>query len=192
MWPDTNQSQYARAELNLPTDLTAPEWAVHGRVRQRGRFSGRRGSSRGGPGDSMQGPMFLLDHRSVEFCHAFDLHPAVPEPPLVIPLERNRADEAGDAVLAEEDAAHAGAAFRFPAQPLDLGAEKKEGGEADLTLAELVERIGDVVGVRSTEISVRRFFKRHQISKQSLARRRAGPARRGPGAGGLEGGSGQS
>lgn len=60
--------------------------------------------------------------------------------------------------------------------------------EPDLTLAELVERIRDGVGVRITEISVRRFFKRHQISfKKNPARGRAGPARRGPGARTLEG-----
>lgn len=65
--------------------------------------------------------------------------------------------------------------------------------EPDLTLAELVERIRDGVGVRITEISVRRFFKRHQISfKKNPARGRTGPARRGPGARTLEGQPGQS
>ena len=52
--------------------------------------------------------------------------------------------------------------------------------EPDLTLMEIVERLAGGPGVKVTEISVRRFFKRHRISfKKNAARRRAGPAGRG-------------
>jgi transposase len=60
--------------------------------------------------------------------------------------------------------------------------------EPDLTLAEIVERLAAELEVKVTEISVRRFFKRHRISfKKNSARRRAGPAGRGREARGLEG-----
>jgi transposase len=52
--------------------------------------------------------------------------------------------------------------------------------EPDLTLMEIVERLAGGPGVKVTEISVRRFFKRHAISfKKNAARRRAGQAGRG-------------
>ena len=51
--------------------------------------------------------------------------------------------------------------------------------ESDLTLAELERRILKGVGVKTTEVSIRRFFKRHEITfKKNSARRRAGQAGR--------------
>ncbi len=51
--------------------------------------------------------------------------------------------------------------------------------EPDLTLAETERRILEGVGLRTTERSIRRFYKRHGISfKKNSARRRTGPARR--------------
>jgi len=62
--------------------------------------------------------------------------------------------------------------------------------EADLTLAEIVQRLQDR-GVRTTDSSVDRFLKRHGLSfKKNSARRRARAARRGRGAAALEGRSG--
>jgi transposase len=51
--------------------------------------------------------------------------------------------------------------------------------EPDLTLAELEQRILDGVGLKITEVSIRRFFKRHRISYKNSARLRADAARRG-------------
>lgn len=52
--------------------------------------------------------------------------------------------------------------------------------EPDLTLKELEERIFEGLKLRTTESSIRRFFKRHGISfKKNSARRRTGPPRRG-------------
>ena len=61
--------------------------------------------------------------------------------------------------------------------------------EADLTLAEIVQRLLAHRGVRTTDSSVDRFFKRHKMSfkKKEPARGRTGPARRGRGAAKLEG-----
>ena len=60
--------------------------------------------------------------------------------------------------------------------------------EPDLTLAEIVERLFQDVGVRTTDSSVDRFFKRHNVSfKKNSARSRAGATRRGGGAATLEG-----
>ena len=65
--------------------------------------------------------------------------------------------------------------------------------EPDLTLAEIVERLLQDRGVRSTDSSVDRFFKRHNVSyKKNSARRRAGAARRGRGAATLEGRAGSA
>jgi len=59
--------------------------------------------------------------------------------------------------------------------------------EADLTLMEIVERLATGPGVKVSEISVRRFFKRHAVSfKKNSARRRTGSARRGRAARRLE------
>jgi transposase len=63
--------------------------------------------------------------------------------------------------------------------------------ESDLTLAEIVERLGADRGVRTTDSSVDRFFKRHGVTfKKNSARRRAGSARRGRGTARLESRSG--
>jgi len=52
--------------------------------------------------------------------------------------------------------------------------------EPDLTLAEVVRRIFDELGVATTDSSVSRFFARHGISfKKKPQGGRAGPARRG-------------
>ena len=60
--------------------------------------------------------------------------------------------------------------------------------EADLTLVEIVERLTLERQVKVSEISVRRFFKRHRISfKKNPAHRRAGQAGRGRAARVLEG-----
>lgn len=49
--------------------------------------------------------------------------------------------------------------------------------EPFLTLAELEQRIWEERGLKITERSIRRFFKRHRISvKKNRARQRAGPA----------------
>jgi transposase len=51
--------------------------------------------------------------------------------------------------------------------------------ESDLTLAELERRILKEVGVKTTEVSIRRFFKRHKVTfKKNSARRRTGQAGR--------------
>ena len=60
--------------------------------------------------------------------------------------------------------------------------------EADLTLAQIVERLWADRGMRTTDSSVDRFFKRHDVTfKKNSARRRAGSTRRGGGAAMLEG-----
>lgn len=65
--------------------------------------------------------------------------------------------------------------------------------EPDLTLAEIVERLWAERGVRTTDSSVDRFFKRHAVTfKKNSARGRAGSARRGRGAARLESRSGGS
>jgi transposase len=64
--------------------------------------------------------------------------------------------------------------------------------EPDLTLAEIVERLLQDRGVRTSDSSVDRFFQRHGVSfKKNSARGRAGAARRGRGAAMLEGQSGK-
>jgi transposase len=63
--------------------------------------------------------------------------------------------------------------------------------EPDLTLAEIVERLLRDLGVRTTDSSVDRFFKRHNVTfKKNSARNRAGATRRGRGAATLEGRTG--
>jgi len=60
--------------------------------------------------------------------------------------------------------------------------------EPDLTLAEIEQRLLDGLGLKITERSIRRFFKRHAISyKKNAARLRADAARRGASARALEG-----
>ena len=64
--------------------------------------------------------------------------------------------------------------------------------EPDLTLAEIELRLLDGLGVKITERSIRRFFKRHGVSyKKNTARLRADAARRGRSARAVEGGSGE-
>jgi len=55
--------------------------------------------------------------------------------------------------------------------------------EPDLTLAEIEQRLLAERGVRSTDSSIDRFFKRHKVSfkKKESARGRTGPPRRGRG-----------
>ena len=65
--------------------------------------------------------------------------------------------------------------------------------EPDLTLAEIELRLLDGLGVKITERSIRRFFKRHGVSyKKNTARLRADAARRGRSARALEGRPGRS
>jgi transposase len=60
--------------------------------------------------------------------------------------------------------------------------------EPDLTLAELEVRLLEGLGLKITERSIRRFFKRHRISyKKNAARLRADAARRGRSTRALEG-----
>lgn len=64
--------------------------------------------------------------------------------------------------------------------------------EPDLTLAEIEQRLLDGLGLKITERSIRRFFKRHAISyKKNAARLRADAARRGRSARALEGRPGE-
>lgn len=61
--------------------------------------------------------------------------------------------------------------------------------EPDLTLAEIEQRLLADCGVRSTDSSIDRFFKRHKVSfkKKESARNRTRPTRRGRGTTKLEG-----
>ena len=62
------------------------------------------------------------------------------------------------------------------------------GKEPDLTLAEIEGRLLTELGVRTTDSSIDRFFKRHKISfKKNSARGRTRSARRGSGQGELQG-----
>lgn len=64
--------------------------------------------------------------------------------------------------------------------------------EADLTLAEIVQRLWQDRGVRTTDSSVDRFFRRHGVTfKKNSARCRAGSARRSRSAAMLESRSGK-
>ena len=64
--------------------------------------------------------------------------------------------------------------------------------EPDLTLAEIVERLLQDRGLRTSDSSIDRFFQRHGVSfKKNSARRRTGTVRRGRGAAMLEGRSGK-
>jgi transposase len=62
--------------------------------------------------------------------------------------------------------------------------------EPGLTLEAIVARVGEGLALKTSEGSLRRFFKRHAISfKKNTPRGRAGPTRRGQGASELESGS---
>lgn len=83
-----------------------------------------------------------------------------------------------------------GSKSRSPLEPHAVWLLELVDKEPDLTLAEIVQRLQDR-GVRSTDSSVDRFFKRHGVTfKKNSARRRTGPARRGRGAAMLESRSG--
>ena len=81
-----------------------------------------------------------------------------------------------------------GGKSRSPLEPHSAWLLELNAREGDLTLAEIGRRILEGLAVKTTEVSIRRFFKRHKISfKKNSARRRAGPARRRPSAPALEG-----
>ena len=84
-----------------------------------------------------------------------------------------------------------GGKSRSPLEPHALWLLELVDKEADLTLAEIVQRLWQDRGVRTTDSSVDRFFKRHAVTfKKNSARRRARSARRGRGAARLESRSG--
>jgi transposase len=84
-----------------------------------------------------------------------------------------------------------GGKSRSPLEPHAAWLLELVAKEADLTLAEIVERLSRDRGVRTTDSSVDRFFKRHNVSfKKNSARSRAGAARRGRSAATLEGRTG--
>jgi transposase len=86
-----------------------------------------------------------------------------------------------------------GGKSRSPLDPHSLWLLDLIAREGDLTLAEIGRRIFEGLGVKTTEVSIRRFFTRHKISfKKNSARRRTGTARRGRGAAILEGCPGQA
>lgn len=77
---------------------------------------------------------------------------------------------------------------RSPLEPHAAWLLELNAAEGDLTLAEIVRRLGEELGVVVTEASVRRFFKRHGVTyKKNSARQRADAARRGRSARALEG-----
>ena len=81
-----------------------------------------------------------------------------------------------------------GGKSRSPLEPHSDWLLQLVADEPDLTLVEMVERIEDELGFAISDMSLRRFFKRHAISfKKNAARRRAGAAGRGRGARALEG-----
>jgi transposase len=81
-----------------------------------------------------------------------------------------------------------GGRSRSPLEPHAAWLLALVAAEPDLTLAEIVARVADAHGLATTDVSLRRFFRRHQISlKKNAVRRRAGPPRRGRGAAELAG-----
>jgi transposase len=74
---------------------------------------------------------------------------------------------------------------RPPAKPSPLDAHatwllELVAKEPGLTLVQTEQRLLSELGVKTTERSIRRFYKRHMITfKKNSARGRAGPARRG-------------
>ena len=68
-----------------------------------------------------------------------------------------------------------GGKSRSPLEPHAAWLLELNGKEADLTLAEIVHRVLQAHGLQTTEASIRRFFRRHDISfKKKPARHRAG------------------
>lgn len=85
-----------------------------------------------------------------------------------------------------------GGKSRSPLEPHAEWLKALVAKEPDLTLAELEQRILEGLGLKITERSIRRFFKRHAISyKKNAARLRADAARRGRSARALEGRPGE-
>ena len=82
---------------------------------------------------------------------------------------------------------------RSPLEPHTAWLLELVGGEPDLTLAEIEERLLKDRGVRTTDSSIDRFFRRHKISfKKNAARSRTRSARRRRGQEELQGGSGRA
>jgi transposase len=80
-----------------------------------------------------------------------------------------------------------GGRSRSPLEPHATWLLNLVANESDLTLADLVWRVLQGLGLRTTETSLRRFFKRHKISfKKNSARLRTASARRRRGATGLD------
>ena len=76
-----------------------------------------------------------------------------------------------------------GGRSRSPLEPHAAWLLELNERENDLTLSQIGQRLLDERGVRTTETSIRRFFKRRRISfKKNPARQRADAARRGRGA----------
>jgi transposase len=85
-----------------------------------------------------------------------------------------------------------GGKSRSPLEPQATWLLALNAAEGDLTLAEIVRRLREELGIEVTEASIRRFFKRHGISyKKNSARQRADAARRGRSARALEGRPGE-
>ena len=81
-----------------------------------------------------------------------------------------------------------GGRSRSPLEPHGVWLLELNAKEPDLTLVEIEQRVLQTLGMRTTESSIRRFFKRHGISfKKKPARRRTRSAGRGSGARALEG-----
>jgi transposase len=86
-----------------------------------------------------------------------------------------------------------GGRSRSPLEPHRVWLLELNVKEPDLTLLEIERRVAQGLGVRTTEGSIRRFFKRHGISfKKNSARRRTGSAGRRAGARAVEGQPGKS
>jgi transposase len=86
-----------------------------------------------------------------------------------------------------------GGKSRSPLEPHAAWLLDLIGKEPDLTLMALEQRLLEGVGLKTTEGSIRRFFKRHCISfKKNAARGRAGKAGCGAGARRLESRPGKS
>jgi transposase len=80
-----------------------------------------------------------------------------------------------------------GGKSRSPLEPHEDWLVSLVSAEPDLTLEAMVLRIGAELGLKTSDASLCRFFKRHRISfKKNPARGRAGPAGRGRRPRGLE------
>jgi transposase len=98
-----------------------------------------------------------------------------------------------EAATGSVSARRRGGESRSPLEPHADWLKDLVAKEPDLTLAEIEQRLLDGLGVKITERSIRRFFKRHAISyKKNAARLRADAARRGRSARALEGRPGEA